>query len=347
MKRAYKKQRTVCFFGIFDPRYSRNRVLIRGFEENGYEVVHCRISPHEHTGMSKFPLLIREYWRLREKTFDLVIVAFPGHTVVWLARILFGRGIIFDGFVSLYNSNVEDRKRYRARSWRGRWDWFLDWYSFRLAPVVLFDTNTHITYIAKKFSLPVKKFRRVFVGTDDMVFKPQEQKKGSATFVVHFHGTFIPLHGVEYIIEAAKLLEEKSEILFEIIGDGQERKTIETKMEKIRAGKNIRLLPKVPYCELAEYVSRADVCLGIFGTTRKAEMVIPNKVFEAHASKKPVITMASKAIRELCTDREDIVLCRSGNPADLVAKILLLRNDATLRERVAEGGYRVLLTLQQ
>ena len=88
MKQKNKAVPKVCFFGIYDPTYSRNRVLIRGFQENGYKVVHCRVDPRIHKGFIKFGFLVREYFRVHEK-FDLVIVAFPGQTVVWLARILF------------------------------------------------------------------------------------------------------------------------------------------------------------------------------------------------------------------------------------------------------------------
>lgn len=47
---------------------------------------------------------------------------------------------------------------------------------------------------------------------------------------------------------------------------------------------NIRLLPKISYEELATSMIHADICLGVSGTTCKATIVIPNKVFEALAS---------------------------------------------------------------
>lgn len=331
----------MCFFGIYDPSYPRNRVLVRGFEANGYKVFYCRVDPRKHKGILKFLLLVREYRSIRKNEFDLVIVAFPGHTVVWLARILFGPRIIFDAFVSLYNSNVEDRKRYRAFSLHGLWDKFLDWYSMKIASIILFDTNAQIDYVAKKFNIPLKKFCRVFVGTDDTVFKPHERKDSHGNFVVHFHGTFIPLHGIEYIIDAAKLLEGDSSIIFEIIGDGQERKGIEAKIAAVGGGKNIRLFPKMSYEELATSMIRADVCLGIFGTTSKAAIVIPNKIFEALASQRALITMGSEAIKELALDGQNMLLCHPGDPRDIADKILFLKQDIALRNKIALHGYQL------
>ena len=85
----------VLFFGIFDPKYGRTRVLQLGFERNGYQVVECRVNPREHRGLRKYVILARLGLAARKEPHDLVLVNFPGHSVVWLARLLFGKKIIF------------------------------------------------------------------------------------------------------------------------------------------------------------------------------------------------------------------------------------------------------------
>lgn len=342
MKQVDKEMPKVCFFGIYDPAYSRNRVLIRGFNENGYEVVHCRVNPREHKGVSKFFFLIREYSNIRKNTFDLVIVAFPGHTVMWLARVLFGRRIIFDAFVSLYNSNVFDRKLYSRYSISGVKDWILDWHSALLSKKVLLDTNAHIDYFSKTFFINKSKFIRVFVGSDDTLFYPIKKEGQNNKFIVHFHGTYIPLQGIEYIIEAANILKEHKDIVFNMIGNGQEYDKMRKLAHKLNIN-NINFIDKVGGEFVVKWMAEADVCLGIFGTTNKASMVIPNKVFEALASKKPVITMKSKAIEELFIDKEHLLFCRPGDSYNLAEKILLLKQDHSLRERIAIGGYRLFM----
>jgi len=156
----------VLFFGIYDPTYSRNRVLMRGFRENSWEVGECRMNPKIIFGFKKYWQLWQKGKLLRKEKFDLVIVAFPGHSVVWLARLLFGRNIIFDAFVSLYNSEIEDRQKFRRFSLRGAYYYFLDWHSVHFASRVLLDTNTHIKHFAKHLCVPEQKFIRVFVGSD-------------------------------------------------------------------------------------------------------------------------------------------------------------------------------------
>ncbi len=57
--------------------------------------------------------------------------------------------------------------------------------------------------------------------------------------------------------------------------------------------------------------------------------------------KKASINMDGPAIRELFSDRENIMICRGGDAADIAEKILMLRDDPALRSHIANGAYRV------
>lgn len=157
-------------------------------------------------------------------------------------------------------------------------------------------------------------------------------------FHILFWGNFIPLQGVEYIIRAAKILENDKNIIFTLIGSGQTFNQVKKEADNLKV-RNVRFLGKLPVEELPPFISKADVCLGIFSDTDKAQRVIPNKVYEAIAMAKPVITGDTPAIRELFTDRENILLCQTASPNDLAEKILELKSDPELREKIARGGY--------
>jgi len=316
----------VCFFGIFDPEYSRNRVLIRGFKENEYEISLCRVDPKEYPGVKKYFQLVKEYRKLKSRKFEHVIVAFPGHTVVWLAYILFGRKVIFDVFVSLYNSEIEDRKTHGTFSFKAFYYWSLDWYSMKLPKTLLIDTKTHQDFLSKKFKISKNKFIVVYVGSDDSIVYPKE-KEGLDNFIVHFHGTGIPLQGVSYIVEAAEELEGEQEIRFRLYGvQGEDTK-------------NISFLDRFEYKNMSNVLAEADIVLGIFGDTTKTQHVIPNKVYEAWAAKKPLISADTPAMRELVSNKKEILLCVMANCHDLAEKILFLKNDTILRNDMSEEGY--------
>ncbi len=327
----------ILYFGVYNPDYSRNRVLIKGLKANGIEIVECRASAKSRLKYLKL------FWKfMRTPGFDLLLVGFPGQEVMFLARLLTGKPIIFDAFTSHYGGYIIDRQYYSKTSWRAKYYRFLDAWSCKLANLVLLDTNAHIDFFVKEFKLDRKKFLRVFVGTDSDIFYPREVSKETDKFLVHFHGSYIPLQGVEYIIRAAKLLEKES-VAFNLIGRGQTYKKNRQLAEELGL-KNIKFIDMVSYEKLADYINMADICLGIFGDSSKTDLVIPNKVYEAIACSKPVITAGAPAIKELFHDRTDIILCNRADPADLAKKIVELKNHLSFRKEIAIAGYTLFKT---
>lgn len=297
----------VLYFGPYNPAYARNRVLIKGLRENGVEIIECQGSTW------------RELWqkhRALKNTYDVMVVGFPGQEAMLLARWLTKKPIIFDAFTSHYGGYILDRKVAGQKSLRGRYYRWIDRASCRRADVVLLDTQEHIDFFVRELSVERKKLRKIFVGTDTSVFYPRP--KTEKNFIVHFHGSGIPLQGIEYIQKVIEILKDE-DIEFQMITSQN----------------------KVSYEELPDLMARADVCLGIFGDSPKTELVIPNKVYEALAMGKPVITADTPAVRELLRDRETVLLCRKADPEDLAKKILLLRDDTKLREKIGNNGFEL------
>lgn len=326
---------TICYFGIYDPGYSRNKALIRGLKQNGVQVIECRSSK---SGIRKYLDLIMKHSRIRNG-YDAMVVGFPGFQCAVLAKILARKPIIFDAFVSLYDSNVFDRKITPKKSLKAGYYWFLDWLSCRLADKVLLDTNEHISFFADTFKIKENKLYRIFVGADSEVFYPRGDKNKESVFQVHFHGYFIPLQGVRHIIKAAEILRNE-EIVFNIVGRGQEFKEIEDLVGSSGLMENINLIEPVELEKLPDLITQADICLGIFGDTQKTKRVIPNKVFECIAMGRPVITADTPAVRELFSEKE-IMLCRAADGKDLAEKIMTLKNDNDLRSMLALNGRRL------
>ncbi len=61
-------------------------------------------------------------------------------------------------------------------------------------------------------------------------------------------------------------------------------------------------------------MAASHACLGIFGTSGKAQRVIPNKVFDALAAARAVITGDTPAAREVLTHADTAWLCPPGDP---------------------------------
>lgn len=305
----------ILFFGRYDPGYARNRVLMKGLRMAGCDIIECCVEPKGRS----WPLrLVWRYLRMRPR-FDVMLVAFPGQEAMFLARMLTRKPIVFDAFASHYGGYILDRKKASPRSFRAWRYRFLDRWSCRLASQVLLDTQEHINFFIREYGLSPKKFNRVFVGTDSDIMHPASAEP-VGSFTIHFHGTNIPLQGIPHILQAAEFLTGKG-MMFNLIGVNR---------------------PRVPYEQLVPAMAGAHVCLGVFGETPKTPLVIPNKIYEAIAMRKAVITADTPAIRELFTD-EDMLLVPAGDARALADAIVRLRDDPALRTALAEHGHATLL----
>ena len=168
----------------------------------------------------------------------------------------------------------------------------------------------------------------VFVGAEPESFPVVQLRstypKKNRNFLVLFYGQFIPLHGIETIVRAARLLAAKP-IKFVIVGEGQEAEDISTLLNEHPLD-NLSWIKWIEYMQLQVKIQQADICLGIFGDSEKASRVIPNKVFQILHSGKPLITRDSPAIRELLNpDMTGVYLVPAASPEALADAILTAR----------------------
>ena len=332
-----KKKLTVCYFGTYAAEYSRNSILISGLKKNGVDVMECCT---DLRGFLKYIYLIKKHRRMKKK-YDVMIVGFQGVQAVILAKFLTRKTIIFDAFVSLYDSMVMDRKNVKMKSFTAKYYWWLDKISMILADIILFDTNEHINYASKEFGIKKEKFKRIFVGADTDIFYPAEKENRSKNFKVLFYGSFLPLHGIEYIVKAAKFLEKEKDIVFEILGWGPEKEKIIELFNDLKPH-NLFFTGGIDKKLLRDKIAEAEVCLGVFGNTNKAKRVIPNKVYECVAMRKPVVTADTRAIRELFEEGE-LMFVKITDHISLANAIMTLKNNKELADNIARKGHQKFL----
>ncbi len=153
---------------------------------------------------------------------------------------------------------------------------------------------------------------------------------------VLFYGKFTPLHGIDTILQAAKLLEDQEEIRFEVIGSGQLSAEMNALAAKLDL-RNVDFIPWVPFERLPERIAAADIFLGIFGGTTKAARVIPNKVFQGMAMGAAIVTRDSPAIQRVLSDDGSALLVPPADPTALAGAVLRMR-DPVLRANLSRGS---------
>lgn len=316
--------RVILWWGRSDPEYSRNRIVRRLLAEEGWRIRDFR------PRIRLFAPLEAD-WAVRERP-DLVWVPCFRQRDLEAARAWSSRRkvpLVFDPLISSYDKQVDERGKYRPESRRAgrilRWETAL----FRAADRVLADTPEHARYFTDTFGLPAEKVSVVPVGAEESLFFPGESpgRPVSGPVEVLFFGSFIPLQGPQVIAGAARLYHGPP-VAWRFIGDGP----LLPECRRLAKGlENVRFDPPVPYARLAGEIRRADILLGIFGATPKSARVIPNKVYQAMACGKPVVTRRSPAYPPGLEERgaSGISWVEPGNPEALAAAVASLAGDAS------------------
>jgi glycosyltransferase involved in cell wall biosynthesis len=324
----------VLYFGTYERDYPRNAQVISCLRKAGVEVGerHASVWEGQEHKFSAGPgaalsLARAELTLLRRSAadFDALVVGYPGHFDLLAAKhVARGRPVVFNPLVSLADTLVEDRGRFAPRSRVARMLRAIDRAAFRAADLVVADTEANATFFRE---LGARNVRVCLVGAEERVFTPGWQAQ--TDFTCLFVGKLIPLHGLETILEAARLAPE---LRFRVVGSGQ----LESLLQAPPA--NVERRAWVDYERLPDELHHAGCALGIFGTSAKAQRVIPNKVFQALACGTPVVTADTPAARELLTDGEGALLVPPGDPEALVAALRRLASDASLAGRIGAGG---------
>jgi glycosyltransferase involved in cell wall biosynthesis len=331
----------VVAWGTYDTGKPRVRILLRGLRENGVELIECHreiwggVEDKSRLAgrfvklriawrwLVAYPVLVWRYLRLPRH--DAVLVGYLGHLdvlVLWPFARLRRVPVVWDAFLSLYDTMVNDRKLLGPGNPLARVLRAWEWLACRAVNCVLLDTRAHADYFADCYNIPPDRMGNVHVGVEPEFFHPAGRTAGNGKEppVILFYGQCIPLHGISIILQASQDAAGLP-LHWILIGKGQEEGKIQNLLQDTSV-KNVEWIPWVPYERLIEYIRRSDICLGIFGTSGKADRVIPNKVFQTIACAKPLITRDSSAIRELLSpDMPGVYLVKSGNSGALLAAI--------------------------
>ncbi len=332
-----KNDKTICVYGHHELDYPRNRTIQNVILEAGWdiELCHSRASfPWRHF------ILLGKFLKCVQKV-QVVYVTEGGHRLVPLLKIfclLFNKKIIFDPFISRYNTRIEDRKMYSKNGMQALICKWQDWSSCHAADFLVFDTIEHKDYFYSRYRLS-KSFAVVPVAVDEDVFVQKQKTVNKESRTVLFYGTYIPLHGIQYILRAIETLK-KEEISFTLIGSGQVYDEMQLMSQDLDL-KFVRFLPTVSTEILAREIEAAALCLGIFDDGIKASNVVPNKVVQCAAMGKAVITRDSEAVKRYFTHKENVYLVPPADSNALASAIQELLNIDSLRETLGVNAQKV------
>ena len=304
----------VLWWGRFDAGYSRNRILRELFGELGCRIIdfHPRFSP-----LGDMQARLQRIARP-----DLVWVpCFRQRDLAAAARWARARQVplVFDPLISAYDKQVDERRKMAAGSARARrllaWERGL----FAQADRVLADTPAHADYFEQQLGVARERLAVVYVGAQASLFDARDlpAKAPGEPIEVLFYGSFIPLQGPEVIVEAARRTSGLP-VNWTLLGAGPLKSACE---QAARDLDKVRFEDWLPYEQIPARIHRADILLGVFGDTPKAGRVIPNKVYQALACGRPLVTRAAPAYPQALSVNHDsgIAWVPAGDAAALAA----------------------------
>lgn len=317
--------------------YPRNAVLHRAFEQFAHVESIAPERPPRSLVASSLSVAARALPHLLP-TPDLIFVGFYGHLILRTLAPLIRAPLLFDAFVSTYDTLCFDRRVFAPDSARGRLAYRLDRSTVRRADHVLLDTPQHVAYFVRTFDTPASRFSALPVGCQDAIFHPQRRTESSgACMRVLYYSTYLPLHGVETIIRAAAQLAH-APIHFRLIGQGPLRGESQALAQSLGLN-NVEFVDSVPLEALVGEIAGADICLGgHFGNSAKAERVVPGKIYQMLAMERPVIAANTPANRELLCHGKHALLVPPFDAAALAGAIRTLYAQPALREQIAAAG---------
>lgn len=176
-----------------------------------------------------------------------------------------------------------------------------------------FTTGKPKAEIAKKYNIDLKKPRVLYVGRVD------------------------PEKSIEKVVEAYALAIKKvPEAEFLIVGDGIAKPELEKMVAERGLENKVRFLGRVMPPDLQEIYKTGT----LFATASKTETqgIV---LIEAAATGLPLVAVDAGAVKELCRNKRNGILCRPDNVAQMARAMVKILSNKELQEKYRAGSIEV------
>lgn len=164
----------------------------------------------------------------------------------------------------------------------------------------------------------------------------------SGQFSLAYFGTMGLANGLGFVLDAAAELKRRhvSDIIFLLHGDGMERPMLEARARQ-EGLDNVVFSGPTPKHLMSQLVAAVDVCMTIFKNVPVLRTCSPNKLFDALAAGKPILTNMPGWLGGIAEDYGTGVLVEPDNPIDFADKAMWMRDHPDRLERFRQNARRV------
>ncbi|MBE9076973.1 glycosyltransferase [Romeria aff. gracilis LEGE 07310] len=265
-------------------------------------------------------------------------------SALWAAR-LFNAKLVVEVYASLYDTAVKDKQTVPVNSPEAARLKQKDTLALTQADYIIDIADYELRYWQDMLGIQIN-FDKCFIAP--LFSEITESSASSSTALgsggfksadaisICWWGTFIPLHGLDNIIQAMQLLKDWGMAyrcyLFGVPPTGQQQvfEDYRQKIERSHLSDRVFLRQDLRFLDgsLPHFLhEHCDLALGIFGDTDKARAAVPNKLVEALTLGLPTLTMDSPALREFF-DPEDLWTCEPTGESIANAIATLVKGNA-------------------
>jgi glycosyltransferase involved in cell wall biosynthesis len=274
---------------------------------------------------------------------DVLLVESPplflGLSAVWLSFVKRAR-LIFN-VSDLWPESAVQLGIVRRNSFFHRVSSWLESFCYRRAWLVTGQSKSIIDDIRERF--PGCQTYHLSNGVDTNRFAVAENDRthqdlnGNGDCVVMYAGLHGIAQGLSQVLMAAEDLSEDHRFKFVLIGDGPEKKTLMTQAA-MRGLTNVEFQDPRRSEEIPALIAGSDIVLVPLMSYLLG--AVPSKLYEAMASGRPTILVASGEAAQIVNDYQAGITVEPGNVKGLVQALRTLLAQPQLRRTLGENGRR-------
>jgi glycosyltransferase involved in cell wall biosynthesis len=192
--------------------------------------------------------------------------------------------------------------------------------------------------VVHRFGIPKSKVSTLGVGVDLDLFssKPNDcDQTVDQTVTIGYVGSLIPLNDVDTLLQAFKIAKATLNVRLLIL-TRDDSAVLKNQIGLMNLGEFVEI-KSVPHEEVPHCMLDIDIVAIPRRRVSSTEMVIPLKLLEAGAAKKPTIIARTRIIKHTFVDTENVLMYEPEDPKDLSDKIFLLCADVKLRDRLGNS----------
>ena len=291
---------TVVFFPVHNINYPRNNRIRSFLCGAGWTCIAIERGVGRETTLSEKVRAVKGLLANARRADVIVLSELSNRyaAFTWLVARLFSAVHVVDGFIGVYETDIEDKKLASARSVRAYLARLIDRVAQTSADVYLVDTDVRRSALDTALR-PNSSCITLPVGAPSWARFTSTSPANHGPTRVLYYGNYIPLHGLEHFVEAWGQAANREEIVATFIGRGDRYDAVRAAVDMAQLADRVEFLPPVAEPDLAAHIADSDVVLGVFGDSLKARTVIANKVWQGLATGRTVMTRSSDALDEV------------------------------------------------